>query len=90
MITIKSNITFNTFWKETFIYGIGNSMFILIPLVLTPFLTRNFTLSQYGTIDLIYTTVLIIALISNFNLDSALLSFYYDEKHPFVQYSYGF
>lgn len=48
---------------------------------MTPFLTRTFTVNQYGAIDLIYTTVLIIALLANINLDTALLRFYHNEKY---------
>lgn len=46
---------------------------------MTPFLTRAFTISQYGAIDLIYTTVSVIALFANLNFDAALLRFYYGE-----------
>lgn len=70
----------NQFIKEIFIYGIGNMIFLLVPIVITPFLTRVFTVNQYGAIDLIYTTVLIISMIATLCLDTALLRFYYDDK----------
>ncbi|NQT00249.1 MAG: oligosaccharide flippase family protein [Candidatus Omnitrophica bacterium] len=66
--------------KEIFVYAAGNLFFVIANLLLTPFLTRNFSLSQYGAIELIYTSVLIVAICANLGLDSALLRFYYDQK----------
>jgi len=68
----------NKLLKETFVYGLGNVFMALTPIIVTPFLTRAFSLTQYGAIDLIYTTVLIIATFAGLGLDAALLRFYYD------------
>lgn len=66
-------------FRDIFTYGTGNFLFALVNLLLTPFLTRNYSISQYGAIDLIYTTILIISLSSNLGLDSSLIRFYFDD-----------
>lgn len=66
--------------KETLTYGLGNAFLSLTPIVITPFLTRAFSVAEYGAIDLIYTTVLIIATFASLGLDTALMRFYFDEE----------
>jgi len=69
------------FVRNTCIYGTGNILLAFVPLALTPFLTHYFSVHQFGTIDLIYTTVLIISMIANLSLDAALLRFYYEKEY---------
>lgn len=71
----------NQFIREVFIYGIGNLTLAAVPLVMTPLLTRSFSMHQYGVIDLIYTTILILSMCAGLNLDAALLRFYYDSEY---------
>lgn len=66
--------------KNTLIYGTGNASNALIAIFLMPVLTRVFTPAQYGIIELISVTILILSTIAGLNLDSSILRFFHEAE----------
>jgi len=52
----------------------------LVAIFLLPLLTKTFTPAQYGFIELVSVTILIISSLSGFNLDSSILRFFHEEN----------
>ncbi len=64
--------------KDTAVYGLGNSLSVLLYMVLVPLLTRIYTPGEYGLIELISVTVIISMAFAGLNLESALARYYYE------------
>lgn len=68
------------FIRETIIYGFGNISNSAVYLVLLPLLTKTFSPGEYGLMELISVTILIIATVAGLGLDTAILRFFHEEE----------
>ena len=66
--------------KDSMVYGMGNSAHVLLNVILLPLLTRLFSPPQYGIIELINTTMIILAVIMGFRFDGAMSRYYYEGR----------
>lgn len=66
--------------KDFFTYGFGNVIIGTMSIIMTPILTRIFTPHQYGAIDVVQTSMGILATIGTLQMDSAILRYYNDDN----------
>jgi O-antigen/teichoic acid export membrane protein len=66
--------------KDTAIYGIGGVFNKAIALITFPLLARHFSVQDYGLIDLLNTTVVLLVTLLVFGQDSAIARFFYEDK----------
>lgn len=72
---------FKKLGKDTAIYGVSNAVVSLVGLILTPVLTRIFTPSDYGAIDLALSVVSLLSLVLMLGLDSAMILGFYQTQN---------
>lgn len=66
--------------RDTILYGFGNISNAAVYIILLPLLTKTFTPGEYGLMELISVTILIIATVAGLGLDSAILRFFCGEE----------
>lgn len=64
--------------REVIIYGIGGMAGQLMAFFIVPVLTRTFSIGEYGTVDLINSTVNFFALLLGLNLVAGMYRYYYE------------
>ncbi len=64
--------------REVIIYGLGGMAGQLMAFFIVPVLTRTFSIGEYGTVDLINTTVNFFALLLGLNLVAGMYRYYYE------------
>lgn len=71
---------FSSLSRDLLIYGIGGVLVQLTGIVLLPILTRQLSAKDYGTLDLIYTSINYITLLLSLNLIIGITRYYYDAE----------
>jgi O-antigen/teichoic acid export membrane protein len=64
--------------KDTAVYGMAKGSSKLFGLLLTPILTRIFSPTDYGVIDIISTTAAMFVMFLSLNLESAIARYFYE------------
>lgn len=64
--------------KDTFLYGIANSLSKLISVIVFPLLTRYFSVEAFGKIDILFAMANLLVALIVFGQDSAVARFYYE------------
>lgn len=75
----------NLLAKNVIIYGGTNALKSLIPILLLPILTRYLTVSDYGILSLVETTILIITPFVLLNINSAINVEFFKVKHDILK-----
>lgn len=65
--------------RDTAIYGLGGALNKAIALITFPLLARHFSVQDYGLIDLLNTTVVLLVTLLVFGQDSAVVRFFYED-----------
>jgi O-antigen/teichoic acid export membrane protein len=66
--------------KDSVIYGMGNSAHVMLNVILLPLLTRMFSPHDYGIIELINTTMVILAVVVGFRIDGGMSRYFYERR----------
>lgn len=66
--------------KDTFLYGAAAAISKLSGLILFPLLTQNFSVAEYGRIDLILYGAMFFGLLTVFGQDSAVARYFFEEE----------
>jgi O-antigen/teichoic acid export membrane protein len=69
---------FSGFSKDVLIYGIGGAADKIIAIFTVPILTRIFSVADFGTVDLIVTTVGFFSILMGLNLNSGMWRYFYE------------
>jgi O-antigen/teichoic acid export membrane protein len=69
---------FKSLFKDTLVYGVGDFFFKLINFVTFPIYAQIFSVSDYGILSLVTTSMAILAIFFNCGLGSAVHRFYWD------------
>ncbi len=64
--------------KDTVIYGLGGALNKVLALITFPLLARHFSVADYGLIDLLNTSVVLLVALLVFGQDSAVARFFYE------------
>ena len=67
--------------SDAAVYGLGGALNKLIALFTFPLLARYFSVEQFGVIDLLNTTVVLLVTFLVFGQDSAVARFFYDDEN---------
>ena len=67
--------------NDAFVYGMGGSLNQLLALFTFPLLARHFGVEQFGVIDLLNTSVVLVVTFLVFGQDSAVARFFYDDDN---------
>lgn len=67
--------------SDSFIYGLSNTLSKFLGVFLIPIYTRVFMPADYGVIDLIQLSIVIMIILLTCGLDSAIFRFYYDAEN---------
>lgn len=76
------------FLKDSFIYTLANWASKLIGFILIPLYTRIFTPADFGTLDLVLTSMLFVTAVIEFGLNEAVTRFFHDSKNEADQHTY--
>lgn len=66
--------------KDTFLYGAAAAISKLSGLILFPLLTKNFSVADYGRIDLLLYAAMFFGLLTIFGQDSAVARYFFEEE----------
>ena len=67
--------------SDTVVYGLGGALNKVLALFTFPLLTRYFSVEQFGVIDLLNTSVVLLVTFLVFGQDSAVARFFYDDDN---------
>ena len=65
--------------RDTATYGLGGALNRLTTLITFPLLARHFSVEEYGTIDLLNTSVVLLVTLLVFGQDSGVARFFYED-----------
>lgn len=68
--------------KHFIVYGFGNVVNRLLGFLLIPFYTHYLTTSDYGTLDLIESTIYVAGMFLGLGISNSVLRFYFDTDDP--------
>ena len=69
-----------SFGRDFIVYGVSSSISKFVGIFLVPIYTRIFSPEDYGTMDLVSTTVSLVTLLGILQLESAVSRYYFEEK----------
>lgn len=72
---------FKFFLGDAAVYGLGGALNKLLALFTFPLLARYFSIDQFGIIDLLNTSVVLLVTFLVFGQDSAVARFFYDDEN---------
>ena len=67
--------------NDAFVYGLGGALNKALALFTFPLLARHFGVEQFGVIDLLNTSVVLLVTLLVFGQDSAVARFFYDDEN---------
>ena len=67
--------------NDAVVYGLGGALNKVLTLFTFPLLARHFGVEQFGVIDLLNTSVVLLVTLLVFGQDSAVARFFYDDEN---------
>jgi O-antigen/teichoic acid export membrane protein len=67
--------------NDSLVYGLGGALNKVLALFTFPLLARHFSVEQFGVIDLLNTSVVLLVTLLVFGQDSAVARFFYDDEN---------
>lgn len=72
---------FKVLFNDSLVYGLAGALNKILALFTFPLLVRHFSVEQFGVIDLLNTSVVLLVTLLVFGQDSAVARFFYDDEN---------
>lgn len=73
--------------RDFLIYGVSSCISKIYPLILLPILSRSLTISDYGFLDIILSSIIFLSLLLTLQLESSFLRFFFETKCKYTLFS---